>query len=278
MMGWKPIPSHVGTIVAFLVLFAVFLSIGIFLLGETLSQQTYKVRYDTCPLNEVCVVHINVSAMQAPIIVSYEIDGFYQNMRGYSDSYSDAQLSGKEVPISQLSKCGPAKYNANFSTTTSIGGQPLDPAAPAYPCGVIAVTFFNDSYKFTNNLVAINESGIAWPNDRSKLYKAPANCSSICWVDPTNEHFIVWSQIAPQSHFRKIWGRLDQPLPAGNYSIEIENNYNVSGVGGKKYFVLSQDTKIGGQELFLPIVYLISAGLALFFCLYFFIHMVCKKK
>ncbi len=88
----------------------------------------------------------------------------------------------------------------------------------------------------------------------------------------------MWSQIAPNSHFRKIWGRIDQPLPEGNYTILIENNYNVSGFNGKKYFVLSQVTAVGGQELFLPIAYLVSAAVSLFFCIYFFAHMIIKKK
>jgi hypothetical protein len=165
MTGWKPIPTHVSTIVAFLLLFAFFLSIGIFLLGETINQVNYRVRYDSCPLNSTCPVTLPVKAMLAPVIVSYELDGFYQNMRGYTDSFSQSQLYGNVVPASDLGSCGPVKFNANLSVTRSIGGFPLDPKEPAFPCGVIAATFFNDTFRFLNNLVSINETGIAWPAD-----------------------------------------------------------------------------------------------------------------
>lgn len=43
----------------------------------------------------------------------------------------------------------------------------------ASPCGLIAKSLFNDTYKlsFEGTLVPINETGISWPNDRGKKYK-----------------------------------------------------------------------------------------------------------
>jgi len=46
------------------------------------------------------------------------------------------------------------------------------------------------------------------------------------------EHFIVWMRTAGLPNFRKLWGRVDDGLTAGEYSLSIINIYNVTGFEG----------------------------------------------
>ena len=60
-----------------------------------------------------------------------------------------------------------------------------------------------------------------------------------------DEHFITWMRTAGLADLRKIWGRI-QLLEPGNYSVEIENKFDVSKYKGSKTFVISSTNKLGG--------------------------------
>jgi len=51
----------------------------------------------------------------------------------------------------------------------------LPPDAPANPCGLVAKSFFNDTYKIidatTNTSIVIAETGIAWESDVQYKFK-----------------------------------------------------------------------------------------------------------
>lgn len=39
-----------------------------------------------------------------------------------------------------------------------------------------------------------------------------------------DEHFIVWMRTAALRDFRKLWGRIDTPIPAGaNITVLVQN-------------------------------------------------------
>lgn len=63
------------------------------------------------------------------------------------------------------------------------------------------------------------------------------------WIDPENEHFIVWMRTAGLSNFRKLWGRIEQKLPAGTYTFAVDNFYNPQTFAGAKNIVLSTSGK-----------------------------------
>ena len=46
--------------------------------------------------------------------------------------------------------------------------------------------------------------------------------------------------------FRKLYGQIDETLPAGQYELAINNSYDVSSFGGTKTFVLSTTNEMGG--------------------------------
>lgn len=51
----------------------------------------------------------------------------------------------------------------------------------------------------------------------------------------TNEHFIVWMRTAGLPSFRKLYGRIDQTIPAGTQlSFLVNPGFEVVSFGGKK--------------------------------------------
>jgi hypothetical protein len=102
--------------------------------------------------------------------------------------------------------------------------------------------------------IAFSESGIAWPSDAAKFKKSPLASNSNVrtlvypppqWVKaspipgrdysngytPENfpditsmERFQVWMRPAGLPNFRKLWGRRDQNVPAGKYTITITDS------------------------------------------------------
>ena len=63
------------------------------------------------------------------------------------DSISHKQLAGHDLPIELLQTCRPAITNAQMGKEFAIDGTPLDPDEPAFPCGVVAKSFFTDSFR-----------------------------------------------------------------------------------------------------------------------------------
>lgn len=62
--------------------------------------------------------------------------------------------------------------NADLYKNVSITGVPLVPTDPAFPCGIVAYTFFNDTFSILYpdaNNVSMTTEGIAWPSDVSRF-------------------------------------------------------------------------------------------------------------
>lgn len=79
-----------------------------------------------------------------------------------------------------------------------------------------------------------------------------------------NEHFIVWMRIATQPTFRKLYGWIDQTIPAGEtLRFRVKNNYAVTRFKGSKSLVVSTTSIFGGRNPFLAPVF-IYVG---YFCL-----------
>jgi len=96
----------------------------------------------------------------------------------------------------------------------------------AYPCGLIAKSYFRDSFTLTTNkttAIPINETNIANINDIKYMFKNNKNWKNVQWTDMENEHFIVWMSMMPFKDFRKKWGRIDRTLEPGLYNLTIMN-------------------------------------------------------
>lgn len=152
---------------------------------------------------------------------------FYQNHRLYSRSKKLSQLYGKLFTVSQQNgECSPISTNQDLwdgAITTSITGAPLDPNGPANPCGLVALTVFNDTFTLSgpSGNVPISSNDIAWKGDVKKI---KITDPTVMWQNTTDERFMNWMRIASSSDFRKLWGRIDSSLPAGTYTFTIQNS------------------------------------------------------
>jgi hypothetical protein len=105
-------------------------------------------------------------------------------------------------------------------------GKPLSPDDFANPCGLIARAYFNEEYELYNPKslrVPINETDIANIFDRSDFFKRNVNSSDLQWIDVENEHFMIWMNMETYNNFRKLWGRIENDLPMGNYTLKIKD-------------------------------------------------------
>lgn len=159
--------------------------------------------------------------------------------------------------------------------------QKLNPDAVAIPCGLVAKSFFNDKYglkvKAGGAPVTIVQTGIAWESDLEYKFGNTPDWQKNQWIDMKNEHFIVWMRTAGLPNFRKLWGRIEDGLKAGQYTVTIDNNYDVSSFDGKKSFVLSTTNALGGKNYFLAICYIVVGALCIVFAIIFLVAFLKKR-
>ncbi len=91
---------------------------------------------------------------------------------------------------------------------------------------MIAKAFFNDEYELHSldydKRIPINETGIADSNDIKYVYKKDPNYEETQWIDVENEHFMIWMRMETFPFFKKLWGKIETDLPAGNYMYKIK--------------------------------------------------------
>lgn len=173
----------------------------------------------------------------------------------------------------------------------------MDASWPAIPCGLVAKSFFNDTYtlRLGDKVINITDKNIAWSSDVAYKYKniknttipktlklhdksTPTKWTQVQWHDMTDEHFIVWMRTAGLPSFRKLWGKIDQDLAPGRYKVSIDNQYRVQPFQGQKRFVLSTTNALGGKNYFLAVCYLIVGTLCMLFAFIFCIAYMRKRN
>ena len=144
------------------------------------AVEEFKVQYDAhdnphpdCGINTTanaktpCSISFTTKKdMQAPVLVYYEIENFYQNHRQYSRSRDNYQLAGSITQDSLSAQlCDPLNF---------LGSIKLN------PCGLMANTFFNDIIKLRSGpldaegiALSMLEDGIAWQSDIDYKFKQP---------------------------------------------------------------------------------------------------------
>ena len=271
--SWRPIPTIRSTVLCLEITGAIFLAIGIIIFIFSSKIKQIEIRYDNnkdCEIGTQCNINFTLTKdMKKDVFIYYRLKNFYQNHRRYISSKSYKQLKGKIMKESEIKDdCEPIILNKDiYEGVISIDGSTvLDPDGVAHPCGLIAKSFFNDTYEIKkkggNGSITINDTGIAWSKDIDK-FKNSENSTTHQWIDVENERFIVWMRPAALPDFRKPWGRIEEDLSQGDYTLTITNNYPVKSFKGKKYFILSTVNGLGGKNYFLAILYCILGGVSI---------------
>ena len=266
--AWRPVPTILSIIIVFSIFGIVFLVLGIVLLIYSNKVKTAELDYTDCEAdsNGKCTETIDINEkIDGPVFVYYQLIGFFQNSRRYVKSKNIDQLQGNE--ISDTEDCSPALYNKDMDLGDKKaidGSSTLEPNEVAIPCGLMAKTFFNDTYSFkiNGNDLDVKEDDITFEKDRDLFKKNPSKDKQ--WTDLTNEHFLVWMRPSGLPNPKKLWGRIEQDLEAGSkIAVTIANNYNVDIYKGKKKIILSNATRFGGKNKFLAVSYIVVGALSL---------------
>ncbi|KAJ3517800.1 hypothetical protein NLJ89_g286 [Agrocybe chaxingu] len=194
-----------------------------------------------------CIVEFDIPADLHPTVLwYYKLSNFFQNHRRYVKSLNSDQLKGKFVSAKDLDD-GDCKPLGSINNTA------------IYPCGLIANSFFNDTFSTpillnpsgsseSSQPYVFSSKGIAWPGEAKKYASSPigpGGYSSLSEIVPppnwalqypdgvyteenpppdlrANEHFQNWMRTAGLPTFTKLYGRNDvDVMQKGTYSVII---------------------------------------------------------
>ena len=281
--GWRPVPSMARTVTIFICFGIVFVCLGVLILLFSNNIVEFSERYDNNPncnstIDDTCEIVINITKkMNKNILVYYQLDGFYQNHRRYVQSRSEAQLRGENISLEKMKEsqdCDPVVTNEDMNKKKNIKDNDLTSDDIAIPCGLMAKSFFNDTFNFEllkegKKKIIVNDTNIARKSDIDKFKNIDLSRQ---WINMRDEHFIVWMRPAPLPNFRKLYGRILEDIDADSQIVvEISNNYNVSSFNGAKHIILTTVNNFGGKNYFLAIGYMILGGICLILSVIFII-------
>ncbi|KAL1835962.1 hypothetical protein VTJ49DRAFT_5760 [Mycothermus thermophilus] len=238
----------------------------------------------------MCRIKFNIPEDLNPSInFFYNLENFYQNHRRYVNSFNAKQLLGDAVDGRTI----------NDSTCKPIASDPQT-GKIIYPCGLVANSIFNDTFSnpvllsvrestADNETYAMTTKGIAWPGMKD-LY-GPTKYQLDQIVPPPNwqrrfkngyteknkpinpaedEAFQNWMMLAAAPNFYKLYQKNERDvMKAGQYQVDIEDNFDTTVYNGRKAFVITTLSTMGSRNIWPGIIFLIVGGLCLILDVYF---------
>ncbi|KAI6193320.1 Protein CBR-CHAT-1 [Aphelenchoides besseyi] len=300
LFAWRPILTANFVIPLIFVIGIVVLLAGTFFLKAANSVREFTLNYgDRCAINTTCNLDFDLSEdFKGNVYFYYQLNNFFQNHRRYIKSRSNPQLAG-DIKYC----CQPYDYQKINGTNIPIA--PCGMIANSMFTDSFVVYRYGDGA--ARNRVPLTHRGVLANMEWKTRFKNPkTNGKDLCtafegtvkppyWrkspceldrdhVDNNgfeNVDFIVWMQTAALQNTRKLHRLLDREvdatfrdgLPAGSYQLEIENYYEVDMFNGKKQFVISTTSWMGGKNRFLGIAYILTGSVCVLLAAVFsFIH------
>jgi hypothetical protein len=213
-----------------------------------------------CKSEPSCNITLNItSEVNGPLYIYYALTNFYQATYLYSSSKCWNQLRGLPYTEKATKACSPLIS---------------DPNEKVYmPCGLVPMSAFNDTFIFPPEFPTIVDNHTAQTRFQD-LFREPHESYVEIGVESLNrdifpagqmdDRFASWMDIAPFPTFRKLWGETPagETLAAGEYVIEVDNNYPVERFGGTKSLIITQIYWLGGQNVFFGYMFFIIGGAA----------------
>lgn len=235
------------------------------------------------------------------IYAYYGLSNFYQNHRRYVKSRDDHQLLGQPKQVS--SDCFPFDY-ADDGKGNKLPIAPCGAIANSKFNDTFDLTFLGPD---NPKKVTLSKQGIAWSTDKNIRFTNPPHDDTAgglaaafagtikppFWSKAVyelatgnddnngfqNEDLIVWMRTAALPTFRKIYAIINlnsiqqdlDHLPEGDYILRIYYNYPVAMFNGRKRFIISNTSWLGGKNHFLGIAYIV-VGCICFMLSAFFLY------
>jgi hypothetical protein len=70
--------------------------------------------------------------------------------------------------------------------------------------------------------------------------------------------------------FKKLWGRIETDLEAGQYIVSVNNNYNSTAWEGSRFVHLTTKTVFGGKNIVMPCAFMVLGVGCIVASLFFF--------
>jgi hypothetical protein len=222
LRAWRPLVTPAWAVLSLLATAAPLLALGWWARHENAAAVEYRQQYDgpgTDPRYAACALPAGPGAaagggsgactvsfttdrpLTPPVLLQYELGGFYANHRTYVKSYHADQLRGVVVT-------DPAKLSSCDPMVTAPDGRVL------HPCGLIAQSFFNGAcargvdgccYRYAHHDVVARGAAVCGCNNQFKLHayvyarqRVRRHLTSIANVNrPPADTFALASTTAP---------------------------------------------------------------------------------